>query len=152
MTTVLDKEQEKFDDLIKRAARREAQFMLKEANRSDEDEDMSERLNGHYNFKIKKRLTLPLGAIIGAVLTFSGHAILDNIRQGDQLQQQSKLVDELKVQVVSKEVFEATIRPINANITEIKNSLAALQKLRQDEAQDQVIHTVYRTRIVEKGK
>jgi hypothetical protein len=115
-----------FEDLVRRA------------------EHASERLNGHYTFRVKKWLTPFLSAGIGALLAFVISTQVDKATQSLELQNESKQIAELKEHTISKEVFQATVQPINENIADIKQSLEELHRLRLEEQDQKVIYKTYK--------
>jgi hypothetical protein len=91
------------------------------------------------------RILIPiLAAVLGSILTFVITTETASSRQAAELQSEAKLVDELKSNTVSREVFDATIQPIKTNIGEIKTMVQELQKLKQGRS-DEVIYRTYKT-------
>jgi hypothetical protein len=138
-----DEMEGRFKDLVTLATRREVDITLKNAKRNRVDETEEERKNGHYIFRVRKGLVTFGGPLIGALILYAAQALVGGIHQGDRVDQQTKVQDQMQKQMVTRDVFDATIKPMNEHMGSIDSSLAELKNLRKTESQDQVIYKTF---------
>jgi hypothetical protein len=129
----------KFDALIRRAARREAEMMLGRAGEVDDCAGCWWKLTSAH-----MRIVVPaLATILGSALTFVIATETAVSRHAAQLQSEANLVAELKNTAVSRDVFDATVGPIKKDIGDIKAMLLDLQKMKPTRS-DEVIYRTYK--------
>jgi hypothetical protein len=88
-----------------------------------------------------KPLLIPiLAAVLASGVTLVAKLPGSIARQAVMLENQQKLLDELRQHTITRDTFDATIRPMQSDIADIKTAVEALHKARYDDDK-----TTYRT-------
>jgi hypothetical protein len=120
--------EEHFNKLLETAAKKQAELILS----SRKTEELDEKMNGHYTFRIKKWLTPLLGLLIGSGFTFIIHSKVQESTTTMQLEENVKIIKEVKDNMVGKAVFNATIGPMREDIQQIKEEQLQASKYLHD--------------------
>lgn len=127
--------EERIEQIVRSAVQRRAE---------DREEDDCSRCWWKMSDGYRKVL-MPVACLaLGSVLTFIINTKTSSATQAVELENEAKLVNELRANTVSKEVLEAKIQPMASDIADIKKSLEELRRFQKDSSQEKVIYRTYK--------
>ena len=82
----------------------------------------------HYTFRINKWLAAVLGTVFGSALTFFVQSQIVDAGIRQQLEEHSKVLSQIQQQQVTRDVFDATIGPVQTDIADLKRELSDVRR------------------------
>ena len=102
----------------------------------DEQAHADAKARAEFRARSRRRpeLLIPILALaLGSAGTFVVETVTSGTRQTVTLENQQKLLDELRQHTITRDTFDATILPMQSDIAEIKKAVETLHKARYDD-------------------